>query len=216
VRRRIKNYASYILDVILLFLIVFNLTSSYILWFILPRGIGYHGSPKCSMQGYGISGTGWEVLGWNRVTWIEVHNWASIALLVIILLHIIFHWGWIVATTKRVKSYIGKRISKVTELYIAAVVLFILFLFESLSGFVIWLFLPRGAGDYFYMIIGYGRTFWGLQRNVWADLHAWGAVTILAIVIIHLILNWNWIVAVSKNISRGISGVLLKPFRKVR
>ena len=146
----------------------------------------------------------------------EIHNWASVALLVIILLHIIFHWGWIVATTKRVKNYIGKRIRKVTELYIAAVVLFILFLFESLSGFIIWLFLPRGAADYFYMIIGHGRTFWGLQRNVWADLHAWGAVTILAIVIIHLILNWNWIVAVSKNISRGISGVLLKPFRKVR
>jgi len=213
VKRRVKNYINYILDVILLLSIAFTMTSSYILWFVLPRGLGYH-SLKCNMQGYGISGTYYEALGWHRIAWIDVHNWASIALLVIILLHIILHWGWIVATTKRVKSYIGKRVRKVTELYVAAVVLFILFLFQSFSGFVIWLFLPRGRMDFYTMKQGVGRTFWGLQRNVWLDLHTWVAVAILAIVIIHLILNWNWVVNVTKNILRGISGVLSKPFTK--
>jgi hypothetical protein len=102
----------------------------------------------------------------------------------------------------------------VVELYIAAVVLFILLLFESFSGFVIWLFLPRGAGDYNYMKAGVGRTFWGLQRNIWLDLHGWVAVVILAIILIHIILNWNWVIAISKNILQGASRVLLKPFRK--
>ena len=215
-RRHIKNYINYAMDVILLFSIAFILTSSCIVWFVLPRGVGQHGNVYCESQiGQGIAGNYWTVLGWPRYIWIEIHNWASVALLVIILLHIIFHWGWIVATTKRVKGYIGKRVRRVTELYIAAVVLFILFLFESFSGFVIWLFLPRGAQDYHYMLSGVGRTFWGLQRNIWADLHAWVAVAILAIIIVHLILNWNWVVAVSKNIFQGISGVLSKPFRKV-
>jgi len=216
VTMRIKKYTKFILDFILLLSVSFILVSGYILWFVLPRGIGMYGDPRCGMQGLGISGTYWNVLGWNRYGWIEVHNWASVALLVIILLHIILHWGWIVATTKRVKSYIGKRVRRVTELYITAVVLFILFLFQSFSGFVIWLFLPRGAGDYNYMKSGLGRTFWGLQRNIWLDLHAWVAVIILGIIIVHIIMNWNWIVTTSKNILQGVSGVLLKPFRNMR
>jgi hypothetical protein len=217
VRRRIKNYINYIMDVILLLSVAFTLTSSYIVWFILPRGMGAHGSPYCwSQSGQGNFGNSVTVWGWPRYIWIEIHNWASVALLVIIVLHIIFHWGWIVATTKRIRSYIGERVRRVTELYIAAAVLFILFLFQSFSGFVIWLFLPRGRVDYLNMIHGGGRTFWGLQRNVWVDLHGWVAVAMLAIVIIHLILNWNWVVAVSKNIFRGISGALAKPFRRVR
>ncbi len=215
-RRRSKNYINYTLDVILLSSAIITLASSYIVWFVLPRGIGQYGSEWCSQYGQGTLGNYVTVLGWPRYIWIEIHNWAAVALLVVIITHITFHWGWIVETTKRVKSYIGKRVRKVTELYIAAVVLFILFLFQSFSGFVIWLFLPRGRFDHLDMISGIGRTFWGLQRNVWADIHAWVAITIMAIVIIHLLLNWNWVVAVSKNIFRGISGVLLKPFRKVR
>jgi hypothetical protein len=217
VRRSAKNYINYVLDIFVLLSIAFNLTSSYIVWFVLPRGMGLHGSPYCwSHQGQGDFGNWVTVWGWSRYVWIEIHNWSSVALLAVILLHIIFHWGWIVATTKRAKSYIGKRVRRVTELYIAALVLFILFLFESFSGFVIWLFLPRGRIDYYQMVHNAGRTYWGLQRNVWVDLHAWMAVAILGIIVIHIIMNWNWVVAVSKNILRGISGFLLKPYRKVR
>ncbi|HEX78841.1 MAG TPA: DUF4405 domain-containing protein [Dehalococcoidia bacterium] len=186
--------------------------SSYIVWFILPRGMGQHGSQFCPSQiGQGLAGNYVTVLGWPRYVWIEIHSWASVALLVVILLHIILHWGWIVATTKRVKSYIGKRVRRVTELYVAAVVLFILFLFESFSGFVIWLFIPRGAADFYRMISGVGRTFWGLQRNIWVDLHAWVAVAIMGIIIVHIIMNWNWVVAMSKKILQGISGAISKP-----
>ena len=130
-KRRSKNYINYALDVILLLSIAFTLTSSYIVWFVLPRGMGQHGSSYCSQWGQGLAGNWVTVLGWPRYIWIEIHNWASVALLVVILLHIIFHWGWIVETTKRVRSYIGKRVRKATELYIAAVVLFILFLLNS-------------------------------------------------------------------------------------
>lgn len=214
-KRRVKNYINYLLDLILLLSIGFILVSSYILWFVLPRGIGYQ-SLKCNMQGYGISGTYYEALGWNRIAWIDVHNWASIALLAIILLHIILHWSWIVETTRRARSYIGKKVKKVTELYTAAVVLFILLLFESFSGFVIWLILPRGKMDYNAMRAGVGRTFWGLQRNIWCDLHSWIAVAILAMIIIHLILNWNWVVTTSKNILRRFSVGKQKPFGKAR
>jgi hypothetical protein len=66
------------------------------------------------------------------------------------------------------------------------------------------------------MKTGVGRTFRGLQRNVWLDLHGWIAVTILAIIIIHLIFNWKWVVGTSKNILKGVSVFLVKPFRGAR
>jgi hypothetical protein len=98
--RRIQKYTKFALDVIMGLSIGFILVSGYILWFVLPRGIGMYGDPKCNMQGLGMSGTCWSALGLNRYGWIDVHNWASVALLAIIMLHIILHWGWIVATTK--------------------------------------------------------------------------------------------------------------------
>jgi len=195
-RIKAKNYINYILDVILLFSILFILMSSYILWFVLPRGIGLHGTPFCIGEGYGGSGNWMTVWSWQRFTWIEIHIWASVALVMVILLHVILHWSWIVETTKRIKSFICKGLRRVIEIYVLAVVLFILFLFELFSGFVIWLFLPRGVLDYYAMISGYGQTFWGLQRNCWVDIHAWIAIIMLSFIIIHVIMHWKWIVCV--------------------
>ncbi|MFA5604866.1 MAG: hypothetical protein WC970_03245, partial [Dehalococcoidales bacterium] len=49
-----------------------------------------------------------------------------------------------------------------------------------------------------------------LQRDTWVDLHAWIAVIIVSIVIIHLIINRGWVVATSKNIFNGIQGLFQK------
>ena len=56
------------------------------------------------------------------------------------------------------------------------------------------------------MIGGSGRMFLGLQRNEWLDLHAWIAVTIAAVVIIHLVIRWRWII----NMTLGKSQVNAK------
>jgi hypothetical protein len=54
--------------------------------------------------------------------------------------------------------------------------------------------MPRGIGDHFEMLKNTGRTFWGLQRNIWVDLHAWAAVLMIAIIVIHIVMHWQWIV----------------------
>jgi hypothetical protein len=208
-RRRTKNYINYLLEVFLFASILCIVASGYILWFVLPRGAGKH-SILCLKFGYGSFGNAWTVFGWPRYAWIEIHSWIGVALAVIILVHIILHWKWILETTKRVRSYVIGYMARVKELYITAVILFLLFIFEVLSGCVIWLIIPRGGFDYYNMLAGWGRTFWGLQRNVWADLHGWVAVTIAAIIIIHLILNWRWVVATTKNIFWGIYGSLTR------
>jgi len=99
--------------------------------------------------------------------------------------------GWIVETTRRVRGHIQRQAVRVLELYGSAVVLLVLFLSDSLSGLVLWLALPRGVGDYNQMINNTGRTFVGLQRNVWFDLFDCVAVTITVIVLVHLITNWS-------------------------
>jgi hypothetical protein len=63
-----------------------------------------------------------------------------------------------------------------------------------LSGFVLWLIIPRGVGNLVPTKNGFGRTFWGMQRNEWVDWHAWLAVFIIAIIVIHIVIHWRWIV----------------------
>ncbi|MDD4924194.1 MAG: DUF4405 domain-containing protein [Dehalococcoidales bacterium] len=198
----IKRYVNFLLDVIALLSILVTLVSSYILWFILPMGQGAHGELGsasgymwCNTDGYGITGNYITVMNWPRYTWIDIHTWASIILLGIIILHIVLHWKWIISLTKRIKNHLGGSIIKVKALeqYAVTVLLLILFTIECLSGFIIWLVLPRGALDFENMLIGLGRTFWGLQRNIWVDIHAWLAIAIIAILIIHILLNWRWI-----------------------
>ena len=98
-------------------------------------------------------------IGMRRYSWITIHNWAAVALFCIVMIHIILHWSWIVGTTKRITSNLQGSAIKVLELYGAALILFILFIFECLSGLVLWLVLPRGAADYNHMVQGTGRTF---------------------------------------------------------
>lgn len=198
--RKIFNY---FLDILLILSGFASTASSYIIWFVLPHGMGFHRSvTHCVGGGTGPTGNCESFLGYYRYTWIDIHNWTSVALFGIVLIHLLLHWSWIVETTRRIATHLQRRTLKVLELYGAAVLLFILFIFDSASGLIVWLVLPRGVGDYDKMVSGAGRTFLGLQRNIWVDLHAWVAVAIVAIILVHLLLNWNWVIGVTKNIFR--------------
>jgi cytochrome b561 len=203
-KREVRRFTNYFLDLLLLLSIIGTLISGYILWFILPRGIGEHGYIMCQQHGEGLSGNYYTVLNWHRYTWIDIHNWISVFILVLIVLHIIMHWSWIVGICKKIKLCISTPVKKINEQFVAVVSLLILFILDCFSGFVIWLVLPRGEMDYFPMVNGIGRSFLWLQRNIWVDIHAWIAVIIISIVVIHLIFNREWVVAMSRNILKSI------------
>ena len=88
---------------------------------------------------------------------------------------------------------------KATRNYVVALIMFLLALFEVVSGFVLWLVLPRGGG---YMggrgSITEATFLW--SRDTWLDLHNWVAVALLVIVALHLILHWRWIVHMTKTV----------------
>ena len=90
---------------------------------------------------------------------------------------------------------------KVTQNYVLFVLLFLLGLFQAVSGFIMWLAVPHVGGGS--KGAGSTATFWSLTRDNWIDLHDWVAVALLVVVIIHIILHWKWIVYMTKSYFRG-------------
>ncbi len=67
--------------------------SGFILWFALPSGSGKRGLESI-------------FLGITRHTWIDIHDWVAIALIVIIIIHILVHWKWVVHMTKETWNHL--------------------------------------------------------------------------------------------------------------
>jgi len=78
----------------MLLLAAFEAVSGFVLWLILPTGgKGYVG-------GRGGKSIAAGTFLWPRDTWVELHNWVGIALVVVVVLHLVLHWRWIVYMTK--------------------------------------------------------------------------------------------------------------------
>jgi quinol-cytochrome oxidoreductase complex cytochrome b subunit len=69
-------------------LLLFEFMSGIILWFVLPSG-----------QGWRFSSTA-TVLGLDRHTWIDLHDWAALVLTAVVVVHIVMHWKWILRQTR--------------------------------------------------------------------------------------------------------------------
>jgi len=100
VRKSIRNY---IIGTIMFLLAAFEAVSGFVLWLVLPRGgEGYMGGR--GGEGYmGGRGGGSIAAGtflWPRDTWVDLHNWVGVALVVVVVLHLVLHRRWIVYTTK--------------------------------------------------------------------------------------------------------------------
>lgn len=195
----IKRYYNYATDMLLVYGFLIIIISSYILWFILPMGQGLGGIKYCERQltGEGVQGNHVFIFEFSRYSWVDIHSWVSIVVITLLLIHLLFHCQWIIKTMKRMRNFIINRQKAILERYIAAYVLFILLAVEVLSGCIIWLIIPRGSGNLFSTQAGFGPTFWGIQRNVWVDIHAWIAVFMIAIIIVHVFFHWRWIVNLS-------------------
>lgn len=85
-----KVTRNYVLNAIMGLILLFQGISGFILWFVLPRGYG--------------GGSAWQGGGstflFARHTWLDIHEWMAVALLVMFALHIAIHWRWIVYMTK--------------------------------------------------------------------------------------------------------------------
>lgn len=81
--------------------------------------------------------------------------------------------------------------------YIVDFLMFISFLITGVSGIVASVFVPGGhpqAGK---------QLFLGISRHVWMDVHGFAGYTFIILVFVHLILHWNWISQMTKNLFKS-------------
>ena len=98
-----KTY--FILAVSMAILGLTEAVSGFVLWLGFPsRGGG---------GGRGWGGGGGELTFWeiSRQTWINIHDWVAVALLVLVAIHVILHWKWIVHMAKSLFRRASKRLA---------------------------------------------------------------------------------------------------------
>jgi hypothetical protein len=91
-------------------------------------------------------------------------------------------------------------------LYWTALAALLAFLLQVFSGFALWLAFAEGPVGGRGGAPGLARgqeEFLGLGRNDWLDLHDWTAVSLMAILALHLLMNWRWVISVTGRVLRG-------------
>jgi hypothetical protein len=73
----------------------------------------------------------------------------------------------------------------------------------TLTGFY-FLALPRGGYE------GGRNPFYGytllVSRTTWDDIHTWGGVLMIAAVVIHFSIHWDWVVRMSRRVANTLRG----------
>ncbi len=90
-----RNTLNYIIDAIGFVAMAFLISTGAIMRFVLPAGSGYT----------------LAVWGMDRHVWGSIHFWLGVMFLVVVIVHIVLHWGWIVSVTRgSLESRAGSRI----------------------------------------------------------------------------------------------------------
>ena len=120
-----------------------------------------------------------------RSSGIPIHEWLTIALTGVIVVHLLLNWSWIVDVTKRlfIKSTNGARVN-----YVLNWLLFIDGVLIMLSGIMI----SESVMPFFGVTMS--------EAFAWRSLHDTSANLFLIILGIHLALHWNWIIVTTKRL----------------
>ena len=94
-----KARLNYVLDAVMG--LAFLLSGMTGVAFLLMGSGGYLGGRNA---GYATA-----LLGLSRGTWNDLHTWASVMMIVGIVVHVALHWKWIVCTTKRMVPALPRR-----------------------------------------------------------------------------------------------------------
>ncbi|MHB1417955.1 MAG: hypothetical protein ACYC1C_22125 [Chloroflexota bacterium] len=115
------------------------------------------------------------------VTGLDLHQWLGLAVVLLAGYHLLLHWRWVVAITKRL---FGGLHGRTRDLYATNAILLLGFLVTGLTGLVIstWLQLP--LGDYL----------------LWRDVHVIASILTLSLVLMKVALHWRWIITAAAQV----------------
>lgn len=88
--------------------------------------------------------------------------------------------------------------TKAGKYWFLAIIMGLLGAAEAVTGFVLWFGFPDGGS-------GAGRAVggirnlevWGVAKYSWIDVHDWVALALVAVVLLHVVLHWKWIMRVA-------------------
>lgn len=122
-----------------------------------------------------------------HATGIALHEWISYLFLVPFLLHLLFHWNWIVKIPSRLFR------SPVGDVYVNIVLdglLYFTMIFAIVSGILASEVSLRGLGFNFTP-----DPFWSITHHQLSNL-------LFPLVGVHLAMHWGWIIRVAKQLTR--------------
>lgn len=126
-----------------------------------------------------------------------IHEWLGIAAAVVIVIHLLLHWRWIVAATKRL---FGRLPAMQRVRYAVDVLLFIDLVVVTVTGLWISEVAMRQIGVQF------------AQNSMWRWLHESSADWAIWLLGLHLALNWSWVVCMLKRyVWQPLTGALKRP-----
>jgi hypothetical protein len=67
-------------------------------------------------------------------------------------------------------------------------------------GLLLAFVIPRGRGA--------NKYFLGLHRHEWSDIHLYLSLVLVALVVVHLVLNWGWVTKITERMFQGKRRVL--------
>jgi hypothetical protein len=120
-------------------------------------------------------------------TGLVIHEWLGLGLGIVIIIHLLFHWEWIVCTIKKVlKAMSGMNRFK----SILDILLFLDFVILGMTGVMISEVIMRSLGFHI------------ARSSFWRWLHVTSADWAIYLTGLHLAINWRWVVATSKRLFR--------------
>ena len=116
-------------------------------------------------------------------TGIGFHEWLSLGVFVVLFVHLLFHMDWVIKTTKLAFT---KPSWATTGSWVLNLLILISFTLAMLSGILI-------SGDVLPALGLFADGYY-----FWDPVHAFSAKLLLALIIVHIVVHWRWILSFFK------------------
>lgn len=122
-----------------------------------------------------------------RFTGLTLHEWIGLGFGIAMLVHLALHWSWVLRTTRRI---VGVLPARERLRWIADLLLLLVMVLCTISGILVSRVAMPKLG------------FTPLANGFWRGMHSTTSSLTIALVCIHLALNWQWIASVSRRLFR--------------
>ena len=120
-----------------------------------------------------------------QATGVPLHEWLSLLFLIPFIIHLLLHWDWIKNSASRLISKIS---AKERFNIIWDYALYLMMLLAFVSGFLVSVALLPTLNIDIHI------------QDFWSKIHHDSATLLMPMLGVHLALNWNWIIKLSKRI----------------